>query len=49
MWKVIRGVLFKGKTYTKKLMEGILIEVQKVENISLVSRKHRVLKSTTFT
>ncbi|URZ00585.1 transposase [Clostridium felsineum] len=39
----------RGKTYTKELKEEILREVQEVGNVSLVSRKHGVSKSTIFT
>lgn len=39
----------KGKSYTKDLKEEILREVQEVGNVSLVSRKHGISKSTIFT
>lgn len=38
----------KGKSYTKELKEEILREVQEVGNVPLVSRKHRISKSTIF-
>lgn len=39
----------KGRSYTKELKEEILREVQEVGNVSLVSRKHGISKSTIFT
>jgi transposase-like protein len=39
----------RGKTYTKELKEEILREVQEVGNVSLVSRRHGISKSTIFT
>lgn len=36
----------KGKSYSKKLKWSIPNEVRKVGNISLVSRKHGISKST---
>ncbi|AUM98456.1 transposase [Clostridium botulinum] len=39
----------KGKSYTKELKESILNEVKEVGNVSLVSRKHGISKSTIFT
>ena len=39
----------RGKTYTKELKEEILREVQEVANVSLVSRRHGISKSTIFT
>ncbi|MCT8978539.1 transposase [Clostridium sp. CX1] len=39
----------KGKSYTKELREEIIREVQEVGNVSLVSRRHGISKSTIFT
>lgn len=39
----------KGKSYTKELKEEIIREVQEVGNVSLVSRRHGISKSTIFT
>ncbi|EQB85832.1 hypothetical protein M918_17400, partial [Clostridium sp. BL8] len=39
----------KGRSYTKELKEEILREVQEVGNVSLVSRRHGISKSTIFT
>lgn len=39
----------KGRSYTKELKESILNEVKEVGNISLVSRKHGISKSTIAT
>lgn len=39
----------KGKSYTKELKEEILREVKEVGNVSLVSRRHGISKSTIFT
>ena len=39
----------KGRSYTKDLKEEILREVQELGNVSLVSRKHGISKSTIFT
>jgi len=39
----------RGKTYTKELKEEILREVREVGNVSLVSRRHGISKSTIFT
>jgi hypothetical protein len=39
----------KSRNYTINLKEEILREVQEVGNVSLVSRKHGLSKSTIFT
>jgi transposase-like protein len=39
----------KGKTFTTELKEEILREVKEVGNVSLVSRRHGISKSTIFT
>lgn len=39
----------KGRSYTKELKEEILREVKEVGNVSLVSRRHGISKSTIFT
>lgn len=39
----------KGKSYAKELKEEILREVKEVGNVSLVSRRHGISKSTIFT
>lgn len=39
----------RGKSYSKELKEEILREVKEVGNVSLVSRRHGVSKSTIFT
>jgi transposase-like protein len=39
----------KSSIYTRNLKEEILREVQEVGNVSLVSRKHGISKSTIFT
>ncbi|MDT8719710.1 transposase [Clostridium sp. 19966] len=39
----------RGRTYTKGLKEEILREVKEVGNVSLVSRRHGISKSTIFT
>ncbi|APM37953.1 transposase [Clostridium kluyveri] len=39
----------KGKSYTKELKEEVLREVKEVGNVSLVSRRHGISKSTIFT
>ena len=39
----------KGKSYAKELKEEILREVKEVGNVSLVSRRHDISKSTIFT
>ncbi|MFU0824046.1 MULTISPECIES: transposase [Clostridium] len=39
----------RGRTYTKELKEEILREVKEVGNVSLVSRRHGISKSTIFT
>lgn len=39
----------KGKSFTKELKEEILREVKEVGNVSLVSRRHGISKSTIFT
>ncbi|UZW12878.1 transposase [Clostridium pasteurianum] len=39
----------RGKSYTKDLKEEILEEVKEVGNVSLVSRRHGISKSTIFT
>ena len=39
----------RGKTYTNELKEEIIREVQEVGNVSLVSRRHGISKSTIFT
>ncbi|MFL0194639.1 transposase [Clostridium sp. WILCCON 0269] len=39
----------KGKSYTKELREEVLREVKEVGNVSLVSRRHGISKSTIFT
>lgn len=39
----------RGRSYTKELKESIINEVKEVENVSLVSRKHGISKSTIFT
>ncbi|BAH05484.1 transposase [Clostridium kluyveri] len=39
----------KGKSYTKELKEEVLREVKEVGNVSLVSRRHGLSKSTIFT
>jgi transposase len=39
----------RGKTYTKEMREEILREVKEVGNVSLVSRRHGISKSTIFT
>lgn len=39
----------RGRSYTKELKESILNEVKEVGNVSLVSRKHGISKSTIFT
>ena len=38
----------RGRTYTKELKEEILREVEEVGNVSLVSRRHGISKSTIF-
>ena len=38
----------KGKSYTKELKEEVLREVKEVGNVSLVSRRHGISKSTIF-
>lgn len=39
----------RGRSYTKELKEEILREVKEVGNVSLVSRRHGISKSTIFT
>ena len=39
----------RGRSYTKELKESIIKEVKEVGNISLVSRKHGISKSTITT
>ncbi|WP_055666657.1 transposase [Desnuesiella massiliensis] len=39
----------KGRSYTKELKEEILREVKEEGNVSLVSRRHGISKSTIFT
>lgn len=39
----------RDRRYTKELKESILNEVKEVGNVSLVSRKHGISKSTIFT
>ncbi|WP_156876061.1 IS3 family transposase [Clostridium kluyveri] len=39
----------KGKSYTKELKEEVLREAKEVGNVSLVSRRHGISKSTIFT
>jgi len=39
----------RGRNYTKELKEEILREVKEVGNVSLVSRRHGISKSTIFT
>ncbi|BFN03519.1 transposase [Clostridium tetani] len=39
----------RGRSYTRELKESIINEVKEVRNVSLVSRKHRISKSTIFT
>lgn len=39
----------RGKTYTKELKEEVIREVREVGNVSLVSRRHGISKSTIFT
>jgi transposase len=46
---VIGGKAMRGKTYTKEMKEEILREVKEVGNVSLVSRRHGISKSTIFT
>lgn len=46
---MIGGKAVRGKTYTKELKEEILREVKEVGNVSLVSRRHGISKSTIFT
>jgi transposase-like protein len=41
--------MMKGKSYTKELREEILREIKEVGNVSLVSRRHGISKSTIFT
>ncbi|SUY47114.1 transposase [Clostridium putrefaciens] len=36
----------RGRSYTKELKESIINEVKEVGNVSLVSRKHGISKST---
>lgn len=36
----------KGKSYTEELKEEVLREVKEVGNVSLVSRRHGLSKST---
>lgn len=39
----------RGKSYTKEFKDEILREVKEVGNVSLVSRRHGISKSTIFT
>ena len=39
----------RGRSYAKELKESIINEVKEVGNVSLVSRKHGISKSTIFT